>query len=214
MPTVTSTSLLPWLEAAKLVFSISYVVATVGVIVGVVWEGEQFPKEKQQRGWRLLVTSLGFDTLFTILVLSTDGWISAIQRDEISALEARLAARVIPATDVASLAVLLSKFSGQKYGISSYWTLGEAKLLASQIEFDVLAKSGWIFVPPTGAESLITVVAGVVIGIPPASTQSQSLLDAANALSKGLNDAKIDAIIGPGWAIAPDQIEIFVGIKP
>src|SRR5271169_4433053 len=80
--TMLSTSLIVPLEIAKLAFFVVYVAATVGVIVGVYWEGDQFPKEKQQQGWLLLVGALAVDTLFTILVFGTDGWISAIQRDE------------------------------------------------------------------------------------------------------------------------------------
>jgi hypothetical protein len=75
-----STNLIVPLELAKLVFFVVYVAATIGVLIGVYWEGDQFPKEKQQRGWTLLVRSLAVDTLFTILVFSADGWISTIQR--------------------------------------------------------------------------------------------------------------------------------------
>jgi hypothetical protein len=87
------TSLLDPLEWIKWVFVVAYVLSTIGVTVGVYWEGDQFEKTKQQRGWRLLILSLAADTLFTILIFATDGWISHIQRQEIIALEKRLAAR-------------------------------------------------------------------------------------------------------------------------
>src|ERR1700730_18319226 len=88
--TMMSTTLVNPLEIAKLVFFAVYVLATIGVIIGVYWEGDQFPKEKQQRGWVLLVASLGIDTFFTILMFGTDGWISAIQRNEIAGLTQEL----------------------------------------------------------------------------------------------------------------------------
>ena len=95
-----------------------YVTATVGVIVGVYWEGDRFSKEKQQRGWLLLVGSLAVDTLFTILVFGADGWINTIQRGEIIALEARLAPRsLLPkqqeeiASDLKNLPKLAFAFS-------------------------------------------------------------------------------------------------------
>jgi hypothetical protein len=77
---LSSASLIFPLEIAKFVFFAVYVAATIGVVVGVYWEGEQFPKEKQHQGWKLLVASLAIDTLFTVLIFGTDGWISHIQR--------------------------------------------------------------------------------------------------------------------------------------
>ena len=79
-------ALLTALEYAKWLFAVAYILSTIGVIIGVYWEGEQFEKLKQQRGWRLLICSLALDTLFTILIFGTDGWISQIQRREIIAL--------------------------------------------------------------------------------------------------------------------------------
>ena len=60
---LSSTPLIFPLEVEKFVFFVVYVAATIGVIIGVYWEGEGFPKEKQQRGWRVLVASLAVDTL-------------------------------------------------------------------------------------------------------------------------------------------------------
>jgi hypothetical protein len=85
MPTIlVSTSLILPLEVAKFAFFVVYVAATIGVIIGVYWEGEKFDKKTQHRGWLLLVTSLAIDTLFTILIFGTDGWISHIQKYQIS----------------------------------------------------------------------------------------------------------------------------------
>src|SRR6266480_2950888 len=106
-----SASLIAPLEIAKLVFFAIYIAATVGVIIGVYWEGERFPKEKQQRGWTLLVGSLAVDTLFTILVFGADGWISTIQRTEIISLESRLAARSLSDEQAVDIKRRLSQFS-------------------------------------------------------------------------------------------------------
>ena len=85
MPTIlASTSLIFPLEVAKFAFFVVYVAATIGVVIGVYWEGEKFDKETQHRGWLLLVTSPAVDTLFTILIIGTDGWIGQIQRSQIS----------------------------------------------------------------------------------------------------------------------------------
>ena len=116
-----STSLIAPLEIAKLLFFVVYVSATVGVIIGVYWEGDQFPKQKQQRGRRLLISSLAVDTLFTVLVFGADGWVSAIQRGEIIALEERVAARALSDEQVTRIKEKIKPFSGQKFGMMTYW---------------------------------------------------------------------------------------------
>jgi hypothetical protein len=90
---IFNTSLISPLEWLKFSFFVAYVVSTIGVAVGVYWEDIKFSPEKQQRGKKLLILSLASDTLFTVLVFGTDGWIGTIQRREIIALEERLAWR-------------------------------------------------------------------------------------------------------------------------
>ena len=64
-----------------------YVICTALVVLGVVWEGENYPKAKQHRGWKLLIAALSAEVFFGILIFAVDGWISKIQKDEIFALE-------------------------------------------------------------------------------------------------------------------------------
>src|ERR1700692_151095 len=58
------------LEVAKWVCVILFVASTVGVIVGVYWEGEKFGKEKQHRGWLLLLACLAAETFFSVLIFA------------------------------------------------------------------------------------------------------------------------------------------------
>jgi hypothetical protein len=69
--------------------------STIGVIIGVYWEGDKFGKDKQHRGWLLLLCALAAETAFGIMIFLTDGWISEIQRHEIIALEKQIAPRKI-----------------------------------------------------------------------------------------------------------------------
>jgi hypothetical protein len=83
------------LEVAKWWLVGIYVLSTIGVIVGVYWEGHKFDSDapKQERGWRLLLISLGAESLFGILIFASDGWINQIQRSEIISLEKMLMPR-------------------------------------------------------------------------------------------------------------------------
>ncbi len=128
-----STNLIAPLEIAKHAFFVVYVLATFGVLVGVYWEGDQFSKEKQHRGWSLLVASLAVDTLFTVLVFGADGWISAIQRSEIIALEKRIAPRNLDEAQRNNLTAALSLFSGRSVKIESYALDLEAAMLGTEI---------------------------------------------------------------------------------
>jgi len=116
---MSNPSLIFSLEIAKFVFFCVYVAATIGVIVGVYWEGEHFDKATQQRGWRLLVGSLAIDTLFTVLIFGTDGWIGHIQRSEIIALEEKLAPRVpLNGAQISAIRLAAKPFAGQQYALS------------------------------------------------------------------------------------------------
>ncbi len=80
---IFNTALIAPLEIAKWLFVLFFVASTIGVIVGVYWEGEKFDKTKQHRGWKLLLRSLAAETAFGVLIFLSDGWIAEIQRAEI-----------------------------------------------------------------------------------------------------------------------------------
>jgi hypothetical protein len=83
------------LEGAKNALIWLYVLSTIGVIIGVYFEGERFSEHTKLLGWRLLLWSLAAETLFGVLIFAADGRISRIQRDEIIALETRITPRVL-----------------------------------------------------------------------------------------------------------------------
>src|SRR5579872_4350879 len=65
MDWMLGTSLLGPLEITKWLLVAFFVASTVGVIVGVYWEGEGFAKDKQHRGWQVLLASLAAETAFS-----------------------------------------------------------------------------------------------------------------------------------------------------
>lgn len=206
-----SSSLIVPLEIAKWVFVVVYVCATIGVIIGVYWEGDQFPKEKQQRGWRLLVGSLAIDTLFTIMIFGTDGWVSAIQRDEIVALEMRLAARTLSDEQVSRFKTKLAPFAGQKFGAITYWGVQEPAEFILRLGNDVLIPSGWEFVKGPVGQTLVGVMAGVVVVASPQADERVKLAGAT--LVAALLNEGIAARLVPDET-AKDQLSVQVGIKP
>lgn len=180
-----STSLIAPLEIAKIVFFAVYVAATIGVLVGVYWEGDQFPKEKQQRGWLLLVRSLAVDTLFTILVFGVDGWISAIQREEIIALEIRLAPRSLSDGQLSEIAKALAPFAGQEFDIVTFWDSKEPHDLTNRIYAALTSPiANWKYIKPQSGEFLLGGLEGTQIWAHPEADKQTK--DAVNALIEAL----------------------------
>jgi hypothetical protein len=208
-----STSFIAPLEIAKNVFFVVYVAATIGVIVGVYWEGEQFPKEKQQRGWTLLVRSLAIDTLFTILVFGADGWISAIQRSEIITLESRLAARSLSNDQAAEIVSRLNRFHDISFQIIPYWQNKESLSIADRIA-DILMSAEWTLNNPKSFTALLGVITGVYVATDKGANQEAK--DAAWALVEALNANGIEALLDAEHdnPNPTNTIDMKVGIKP
>jgi len=80
-------------DSAKWIFVSAYVLATIGVAVGVSLDEDDRPAKTKRLGEKILFWSLVADTLFTILIFAADGGISKVQNDEIIALRTQTAAR-------------------------------------------------------------------------------------------------------------------------
>lgn len=138
---MSASTLLNILEGAKWFFVAAYVFSTIGVTIGVYWENEKFPKEKQHRGWILLICSLAADTFFTIMVFGIEGWIGHIQRNEIIALETRLAPRILNDALYSQAVEFLHEFAGTPYDFSVNPS-PETMTLVDQI-IRLLDAAGW-----------------------------------------------------------------------
>ena len=205
-------SLLHPLEYIKWILATLYALSTIGVTIGVYWEGEQFEKTKQQRGWRLLIWSLALDTLFTILIFGTDGWISQIQEREIIALETRLAARTLSDQQATAIKKRLEKFAGQTFQIIPYWQNRESMAIANRIA-NLLGDAGWKLHNPESFTTLVGVVTGVFVSADKGA--SEHARRAARDLTSALNDNEIDATEEENDNPTPsNEIHMKVGIKP
>ena len=206
---MTSINLIAPLEIAKVVAFVAYVASTIGVIVGVYWEGDQFPTERQQLGWRVLVASLAFDTFFTIIIFGVDGWINVIQRGEIITLETRLAARTLSDTQAADIKNRAAQFQSQTFQVITYWDDDECMEIANRVA-DMLIAAGWQIDQPkqfTGLFGVLKVVSDTG-GSKRTHEAVAALVDALNA--NGIAAAPKDNI-NP---VPTDKIQISVGIKP
>jgi hypothetical protein len=216
--------LIDLLEDVKWIFVFLYIACTIGVTIGVHWENDKFPKEKQQRGHSLLIWSLIGDTLFTILIFATDGWVSQIQGSEIIALETILAPRFLTDAQISMIADTLRPFEGTVFHVVTYPTDPEPSALAGKIA-SALKGAGWERIPLE--DSLFGVTAGVIVspnnsicessGRCTQGTVSEADQMAAQALVMALKKAGLSAVLSPGSLVVNPKriaVQIAVGKKP
>jgi hypothetical protein len=209
---MSQNALLNVLEGAKWVFVGAYVLSTIGVTVGVYWEGDQFPKEKQHRGWRLLICCLAADTFFTIMVFGIEGWVGHIQRNEIIALETRLASRSLSVVQVAAIVEKTKPFAGQVFETIPYWKNPESLFIGNEIA-GTLIKAGWTIDQPKVFTGLFGVITGVLVGYDKGAPEKT--VSAAKELAAALNDNGLTADTDENNNPTPtDRIILQVGIKP
>jgi hypothetical protein len=211
---VATSSMIDWLEDAKWVFVVIYVVSTIGVAIGVYWEGDHFPKARQQAGWKLLLACLGADTLLTILIFAADGGISHIQRAEIISLNTRIAPRSLTTEQQKTLAESFAKFPGKMVSVSSYMMDIEGDLLGKQILHAVsLAK-----LPEDDARMRVSSFGSVMVGIAVTGTDSDFVAAAtATFVSLGLTSVSHEPSNNFMDSIYEQKsfpLKIFIGAKP
>jgi len=192
-------------------FIVAYITATVGVVFGVYWERESFPKEVQEYGWDVLVKSLAVELLCGTLIFSIDGRIARIQRDAITALEMRLAARSLSDKQASEITKAMSRYPGQHFVLFSY-RYKEASDIADQIGNAVI-KAGWQKDPLPPNMVLLSVLGGISINVDDGAPDP--VKEAAHQLSNMLNSDDIAATEDHrNNATDKAQIGIAIGIKP
>jgi hypothetical protein len=218
-------ALLNVFESAKWTFVCAYILSTIGVTIGVYWEGDQFDKAKQHRGWILLICCLAADTFFTIMVFGIEGWVGHIQRNEIIALESRLAARTLTPKQQRAIADAIRQYSGIKFELGTYTHVPECAALTDQIG-SALKNANWELQPVNGEP--FSVLAGVVVtanayvcngtGMQCSPDTPPQEDEAAEALVNALRAAGIDAAHAPKQSLQVNPtriaVAVYVGIKP
>src|SRR5258708_22547332 len=188
------------LEIAKWLFAAAYVFSTIGVTVGVYWENEKFDKAKQNRGWKLLIWSLAFDTLFTVMIFGIDGWISQSQRDEIIVLETKLAPRVLTNEQQDTLLEALRPFAKQQYALSVAAGSEPVALLCTiqgvlkKAEWNLEALGNSLHVDPScadGKEISVNMSSGIGVWVRPDAPESVKAAQSALATGLKANDIEV-----------------------
>jgi len=200
------------LEAARLALEAMFVLSGMGVVIGVALERDRF-----DFGWKLLVSSLGVEIVFTVLIFMTDAEISRRQKAEIVELEIQLAPRRITAIQQDEIARAISSFAGKRVRVESYGLDPEAAILGFQLK-DALAKAHIVV-----DSGLMTKASGgsIAFGVHVTGKDAPLVKAMLDALGKA-NIAVWPDEPFPGGSVSfgvtisstPPDAWIFVGVKP
>jgi hypothetical protein len=224
------------LEIGRISVFLLYAIATIGVIMGVYWEHEEFEVTKRKRGWLLLLLSLGAETFLTITLFGIDSEISQRQQKiierqqseiialrkngiarsiEVSAFAARLADSplasveiryVVPCTDCESLSFWISEALKK-----ANWSVSSITPI-DPIDRNWVRVVGHLHAQSSG----ITVVVNSPDKIS-ADRRTSSLAALMGALSQtlGFNFAGYDAAVmgGVDVSMPPDLIRVVIAPK-
>ena len=138
-------------------------------------------------------------------------WVSTLQREQIAALEERLAARHFDAEDIQQVAAPLRKYAPQLFEVVTYDDDQEAVQFSAGLWL-VMHAAGWqenfVHVKP----ALAGVIAGVVAYV--SEDAPKRTKAAAWALVLGLKAKHIDASVREIEHAPKNLINVTVGIKP
>jgi len=173
------------LESIKVALEVLFVISGIGVAVGVAIEKERFDP-----GWKLLVSSLALDVIFTGLIFAADARISQEQRSEIISLQKRLAARTLLDNQIAGIAEKLKEYSGQEYEIIAFWNNKESVALMNRM-ISALDLAQWKQIKPDSPGLLLPGLIGVQVWVRPPT--SEKTVGAARALVSALKGEALEA---------------------
>jgi hypothetical protein len=161
---MTFLSDIDWLETVKGLSIWIYIAATAGVLLGVYWEREGFPKETQEYGWNVLVKALAVELLIGMFIFAIDGRISQIQKSQISAAVNRAAKaeealvkyrqqRYLTRGQKDRIASVTKEFSSIPF--VAFTALDQEPWTLVLDIADSLRKGGWIWLPaPDGLQAI------------------------------------------------------------
>jgi hypothetical protein len=128
-------------------------------------------------------------------------------------IEQRLADRALTDEQLSQISNKIKKFSGQEYGITTYWDLKECMAISNRIAVG-LERGGWRYVKPTQATFMLGGTEGVQVWVHPDA--DDSVKKAAVALVTALNDEDMDAVLKEQNPANPkdNKIHLNIGTKP
>lgn len=202
-------------ELIRASVGVAIVVANWFVYRGVTLEESDDVRTKDT-GKIWLRRALFAETLLALGLLFVDSWISIGQKEEIIALQKRLAARSLNEEQKTSIASRLKRFPSQTIQIIPYWQDKESLDIANAIAQAVM-KDDWKIHNPERYTALLGVIAGVYIRVD--KHASEGAKGAAKELAAALNDNDVLATEEEGENGPPndpltEQINMQVGIKP
>jgi hypothetical protein len=128
-------------------------------------------------------------------------------------IEQRLADRVLTDEQLSSISNKIKGFSGQEYGVTTYWDLKESVAISNRIALG-LERGGWSYVKPAQAAFMLGGIEGVQVWVHPDA--DDSVKKAADALVEALNDEDMDAVLKEQNPANPkdNKIHLNIGTKP
>lgn len=137
------------LEVARIALGVGLVLSNVAVWYGVLLENDRFPKEVQDKGWRILLVALAIEAALAFILLAADTTISLRQGWEIAAIKTP---RSLSTTQQIELTGALKKFAGTPFDFGVAGSQ-EGVDIMNQIG-DALTKAGWKWVDTPNWPSL------------------------------------------------------------
>lgn len=216
------------LESLKVLLFQLEAASVIGVIVGVWYERDHFPKIVQDAGWTILVVSLAVELLFLASLFGIEGRISRIQRSEIIALKKADLPRNLSIDAQQRIVKKLTSFEGTEYDLSTVINFEPGSDIRAELSA-VLRESRWKFnpidddiLPPGHAmKNPLFPDLGLSLGLVGIRIifdgSNPTLSDASKALSDALNAEGIfSEVVQAGkadWMMKPNAVHITIGSK-
>ena len=185
--------------------------AAICVGLGIIWESAEYGASIHRVARRFLLGGIFAAVAFSLLLFAFDEGIASAQREEIIALETRLAARTLSDKQVAEIVETLRPFAGQEFWAIPYWDNPESSAISDRVA-RALTSAGWKIDPPPRGATIVGVATGVFVNVDPSAPGNG--LDAAKALVAALKAHDIEATLRENPTATAAQIVLTFGIKP
>lgn len=187
--------------------------------IGIAYETVDLGKRAQHHAVWVVVVAAFAEAVFAVLLFVSDGQISKLQRDQIVALETRLAPRTLSAAALNRIAMKLKPFDGVAFDVA----------IDPVVEVDFMfavmgsiASANWKRIPFPGSNSVFPNGVGFIVTHPGLQIRiDESRHDKFGAAAIALSDAfsregfSAPLIFEyPGSEVSPDAIHVEIGRKP
>lgn len=120
------------------------IAAAVLLGIGIVYESAKYPETVHRLAYWYVILGVVFETVFSAALFFSEETVGSLQREQIIALETRLAPRRIFPDNAVSIVNNLGKYAGVSFSFIMESPTEESWQLREDIK-DVLLKAGWKF---------------------------------------------------------------------